>query len=1350
MAKKFLSLTTTFPPPGGKGIEPEVNAVDAPVFPANLSLALQRRIEKVEQNRAKEFSILEKKRERLEVEVEELRRYATEGIDLTMSKLEENLVLSLASLHRPRRRKKWLSFLGTLRHFSPRQIFRLVKEYRLLASSALFDPDRYLARYPDVRKAGIDPLLHYLLFGAAERRSAGPIFDGALYLDANPDVKRSGMNPLVHYLRYGVFERRSLGFARSSSFSLPDNAIPEPQTDSSLHTQLQLPRCEKPLFGVDVTVNEPFLADLSTPVDSEPQLWHFIGDSIEWLKVHKQLSGVGRVSTEILLASLDAAASHLAVPCVFRENSSELIALPPSQENEPFFRKLGAPLQRQAVSRMSRSLAGRNSPKPGDHIFFTGLVWTPTFADLFRHLHQEGIKFSVLVFDIIPIESPEFADEHVRKSFSDWLTTTVSTASSIFVSGRFVKDQILRWALLSGAEMKAEIVVVPFGLRDIEGAVSSAELSRDPSTDKVDLSRFVLSVGTIDSRKNQVLLCRIWSKLAETIGFGDLPQLVLVGRNDLKIQSYPDFAELIARDKIIVLEGLPDQQLSGLYDTCLFTAFPSLSEGYGLPVAESLQHGKLCLSSNLAVITEHAGDLVWYFDANDLAGAVDVFTCAIRKPQERLAAETRIKQEFRPPRWTETYEIMLAAASRALSVPPSHIEADEPRVQYPGAKEVDIAGALSRAARWCRSGDPDVSILIINWNDAAMTLECIRQIWMHTYGCAYEIVIADNGSPESDVQRLHNLGNGIRLLELRCNRFFGEANNIAAEAACGRYICTLNNDAFVQPGWLMTLYRAMEENPDLGAAGPTFLFPDGVLQEAGADVDADGYPLRFGRGEKQLPAENLTPRFVDYISAAALLLRRDLFMEAGGFDLAYEPAYYEDVDLCFKIQALGRKILYCPEARVVHLEGHSMNHDAISQRRRKALGDINRDKFVSRWGKYLRSRDQQILSSLGVSVLPSPRVPVESKDDLKSVPTAVLHTPYALTPGGGESYLLTLGSILAASYRVSIVTAQPYSDLRLQNLGRELQLDLSALKLITEEEFLQIDAPDLMIAMDNHILPSIEGRGETNTFLCQFPFPMEDGCLDAQKSLIEKYEKIIVYSEYVRAHVYAGQSAYHLSPTPIEVVYPPVQQIGGDASNKKDTILSVGRFFVGGHSKRHDALIETFKLIAFQFERPVELHLAGSSTPDSQHMDYLSQLMEAARGFPIFFHINPSAEQLHLLFQDAALYWHGTGIGADLVSAPEKAEHFGISLVEAMSAQAVPFAFTAGGPREIIKHGETGFLYETQEQLALLTLDLFAPTARERRVAMGRAAGRRAVEFSREYFARRIGILVGELAERAV
>jgi GT2 family glycosyltransferase/glycosyltransferase involved in cell wall biosynthesis len=1299
---------------------------------ANVSI-LRQRIEQIDATGKEQPSIIREKTDRLEARMEELchevleqLRDVSKRLDSVQSGLEENVTRSLVSLSRPVRDLNALSVLGTLRHFPPRKIWQLAKDYKLLASSALFDRDFYLAKYPDVLEARFDPVLHYLLFGATEGRAPGRNFDGVQYLEANPDVQKAGANPLVHFLRHGFVERRSLRLSHSSGGTVAKEAPSE----------------------VRIEANDQPRRRLSRPVKSEPQFWLFVGDSIDWLKTHQQLTGVGRVSTELLRASLESADRQCSNPCVLGESTSRLIGARGSQDYDDLLHKIKVPSEIPPPNLAQSSQAiRRHSPEPGDFVFFTGLVWTPPFTNLFRHLAHENIEFGVVIFDTIPIETPQLVGEAAHESFSEWLATTVNTASVIFVSSCLVKDQILRWALLSGLEVKAEVNVISFGLRHSGEALSKQELAKDRLTAKVDLKSFVLSVGTIDIRKNQSFLCNIWKGLAQTVGFDKLPQLVLAGRDDLKIaQCAPEFADLVAAGKILVLEGLPDQHVAGLYQTCLFTAFSSLSEGYGLPVAESLWYGKLCLSSGLPVVREHAGDLVWYFSADDVVDAIQVFARAIEEPEKRIAAEARISQEFRPPNWAETYETMAAAAKRTLCGPVVDVVPGYHRPQYPGAREVATIGTLAKVGQWCRRDDPDVSILIINWNDAPLTLECIRQIWSQTDGCTYEIIIADNGSAPAEVRKLRNLGSGIRLIELGCNRFLGEANNIAAEDARGRYVCFLSNDAFVQPGWLTALVKALEENPEVGATGPMCLSSNGVVQETGAMVDAGGYPKWAGRREGQASTEIITPRFVDYVSAAALLIDRGAFMEAGGFDLAYEPTYYEDVDLCLKIQLLGRKILYCPNATVIHIEGHSANDDPEAEMRRNVMGDLNRGKLLSRWGEYLRSRDQGSLTSFREDIRPlRQRLTEMHSSNAEPARTAALYTPFWLTPGGGESYLLTLAAILAARYKVSIVTPHRYSNLRLRNLGGELGIDLSAVLLMTEKEFLQIDSPQLLVTMGNQILPAIDGRGKLNIYLCQFPFQIDATHVHAQRSLLNNYRTIMVYSDYVRAHVYAGLSAHHLPPKPITVVHPPVQQIAGTATIKKNMILSVGRFFAPGHSKRHDALIETFKSIAFRFDQPVELHLAGSSMPAPEQMNYLAQLMASAQGFPVHFHVNPPLGELHELYRDAAAYWHGTGIGADLVANPEKAEHFGISLVEAMSAQDVPFSLNSGGPREIITHGKTGFLYDTTAELASLTLDLFEARSCELREQVGQAAGRRAVEFSRENFSRRINDLIDDL-----
>lgn len=230
------------------------------------------------------------------------------------------------------------------------------------------------------------------------------------------------------------------------------------------------------------------------------------------------------------------------------------------------------------------------------------------------------------------------------------------------------------------------------------------------------------------------------------------------------------------------------------------------------------------------------------------------------------------------------------------------------------------------------------------------------------------------------------------------------------------------------------------------------------------------------------------------------------------------------------------------------------------------------------------------------------------------------------------------------------------------------------------------------------------------------------------------YRAIIAYSEYTRAHIFAGLSALHLPAMPIAVAYAPVPQIGRGRVEKKRIILSVGRFFAGEHNKRHDLLIAAFMALRETYDGRMELHLAGSSLPEPVHQAHLLGLRRMAEGHPIVFHVNAPGAALTDLYRDASVYWHAAGMGADLLAAPGQAEHFGISIVEAMSAGCVAMAFNAGGPREIITDGVDGFLWSDLDALVELTTRVLD----EDFEAVRTAAIKRAADFSPEAFMQRI------------
>ena len=315
-----------------------------------------------------------------------------------------------------------------------------------------------------------------------------------------------------------------------------------------------------------------------------------------------------------------------------REASSELFAL---LEGSPqrFRRKL--PL---GILRNLRRLNCGGNGRFYFNIGHTGLN-SGGFRDWVR---RTDVRPIYLVHDLIPITHPEFCRAGESEKHRERMRTVLSTAAGVIGNSQATLDELADFA-------REERLPVPPGLAAWLG---SDGLPRPTEAQPPDRPAFVI-LGTIEARKNHAMLLRIWSRLIDRLGSG-APRLLVIGQRGWEAEAVFDILDRNdkLRGHVVELNHCSDDELAVHLASARALLFPSLVEGFGLPLVEALGMGVPVIASDLPVFREIGADIPTYLDPRDETGWESTITEYSPDDSTVRAAQLDRIKGFRAPNWT--------------------------------------------------------------------------------------------------------------------------------------------------------------------------------------------------------------------------------------------------------------------------------------------------------------------------------------------------------------------------------------------------------------------------------------------------------------------------------------------------------------------------------------------------------------------------------------------------------------------------------------------------------------------------------------------------------------------------
>lgn len=290
-----------------------------------------------------------------------------------------------------------------------------------------------------------------------------------------------------------------------------------------------------------------------------------------------------------------------------------------------------------------------------------------------RQLKKIGVNVIFLIHDLIPIILPNMCDKGTVDVFSRYLRNVKNTSDIILTISHNTKNDIEKYYKKNKTKLPP-IFIIKNG-QEIKNIVTNSLVTFSED--------YVLFVATIEGRKNHLAAVNVWERLLEENG-QNIPKLIFVGRSGWRVEKLIEklYETKKLNNNIIIFNDVNDEELYSLYKNCLFTIYPSYYEGWGLPVGESLQFGKICLSSNASSLPEVGGEFAVYFDPLDEEDFYKKAKKLIFDIEYRKKIEKNILDNFKPITWAEVTKNIINATKEISDFLPRDVSPILPPGEY--------------------------------------------------------------------------------------------------------------------------------------------------------------------------------------------------------------------------------------------------------------------------------------------------------------------------------------------------------------------------------------------------------------------------------------------------------------------------------------------------------------------------------------------------------------------------------------------------------------------------------------------------------------------------------------------